>query len=163
MDPLGLLSKNGSLGPVGAIVLMDFDWNTNLDKSMTAEEIKSLFDVKEGGQISARNHKVVFRKEFPRVMSANIGVDEAGNEDPGFKFTGFPNLERLAALARGDLPALLRCSDDSCAIARRAVMFHIQGVDLHIDPETINSDCNHGEEELEIARAALAGPRGRSA
>ena len=76
IEPLAILSHNGELERAGAVVLADFDLQT-VRGSLSSNDIKSLFDVRQGGAIeSKRWHSIVFPVRLPRLFSLNGKVED---------------------------------------------------------------------------------------
>ena len=56
LDPCGVLTRAGEMAKCGMYCFSDFDCTSLMNSSLSCEELKSLFDVVEGGSFKARYH-----------------------------------------------------------------------------------------------------------
>ena len=126
IDPYGLMTKSGQMKELGAVGLYDFEMEAKLDNWLGVEESKGILYVKERAHIGARYHQAVFYELVPRFWAVNYGQDDNGNVDIGewFSCNNLPGLEKLA---KEDEEAIRTASSHDKAVARRAVIFAIDG------------------------------------
>jgi hypothetical protein len=72
MDPLGVLAHRGALRACTSLALTDFDLAAARGKVLTAETVKSLFDISEGGVLQeCRWRACTLAPGFPRLFALN--------------------------------------------------------------------------------------------
>ena len=132
--PYGMLTKQGKMSQIGAIVLYDFDLTTRGGQHhFTAEERKSFTYLEEPTHIKAFYNEAVLEVHVPRILSMNSGKNDNGEPDPGwwFRCNQVPGLEILMSAFAGE-EALRKAEDEinkgdenTKAQARRAVLFFV--------------------------------------
>jgi energy-coupling factor transporter ATP-binding protein EcfA2 len=144
IDPCGLLSRQGQMATLAAYVFHDCELKSLIDNTLSHEAIKAMCDVNETAAIPARYHNAIFTKNRPRIFTCNLGRDnEAGD------WFMRNNAPALAALARKDIDALRRMSDDDQAVARRAVVFFATCDQVGANTQKLNVEL---DEELAARR-----------
>jgi hypothetical protein len=138
---------------MSACVFHDVELKSLMDTRLSHEAIKALCDVDEAAVIPARYHKAVFAKNRPRLFSCNKGH----NGDCGAWFE-HNKAFALAALARREEGHLKGLSDDDQAVARRAVIFFVNGAQIGADTAKLNKELDDElaaelEEELRAKQA----------
>jgi hypothetical protein len=89
IDPLGVLAHSGALRACTSLALTDFDLAAARGKVLTAETVKSLFDISEGGVLQeCRWRACTLAPSFPRLFALNgepasYGSYFAKYEQPG--------------------------------------------------------------------------------
>jgi len=119
IDPLGSLSKFGLVQEASCATFTDFKLITQRGEDLNAEEIKTLFDAGEGGQIRARYGNLIFPPKFPRMFAVNADVGEWG---AFFLNSGVPS---LSAFCDARYDALRAMSSDDRAVAARVALLRI--------------------------------------
>ena len=122
-----------------------------MNTSLTMREKVNLVSMDEKCETRGRYHQVIIPAGMRKVFSANFGVNPDGSDDPGgfFEENG---LLGVAALARGDLGALLRCGGLDMAAARRVAVL-VTHEDFGIDIQALE-DAGEAEHAEELAREA---------
>lgn len=80
MDPLGILSHTGVFKKAGALIIADADFKTTKGP-MTAEEVKSVFDITEGGTVQGTRYRPANFPgggELPRIFNMNASPSDMG-------------------------------------------------------------------------------------
>jgi len=150
LDPIGILSKHNEVTNKAMLGLMDFEMRTLMDTELTTREKINLFSLDEQCDVRGRYHMVQIPAKMPKVFSANFGASEIdGSPDAGGYFEEFKMLG-LAALARGNLPALRNCSDPDKALARRVAML-VTNENFGIETGLLEADLD-AELEEQLAR-----------
>lgn len=124
IDPLGILTRNGTMRKVGAYVLTDCDMESRLNSSLGEESLKSLVDVAEGGMIPARYANVQFEPCRPHILAINADAEGVG-------WPTKQHVPFVAALIRKDTEYLAAADPDVQAMASRVrVFFYGPGIGL---------------------------------
>lgn len=101
LDPLGVLSHCGVVRQCGALVLTDFDLKARKGY-LTAEEIKSLFDVVEGGSIQQTGYRpAMFPPGLCRIFALNGSGKDVGKWFESWSMSGIATVVQFIDL--GDL------------------------------------------------------------
>jgi hypothetical protein len=153
VDPLGITTKAGEMGSMGAFVFADMVMKTLMNTRLEDEHLKALFGVYETTAVPGRYHQVIFPKDVPRMFSCQVGKRTNTGCDAGVYFDreGLPG---LAALARRDEDELAMLSDDDIAMARRSIVWVIPDTKfIGVKKEAITRD------KRSIVEAALAAER----
>ena len=126
LDPLGLLTKSGTLLDVAAVCATDFDPVSQNGIELTREGLKGLLDCEEGGGYPARYHQAVLKAGVPRMFAVN------GDTDSSMEawFLKHDVTRDLGALVKKDADTLRMLCPDSQAICRRVVVFRTPRVIL---------------------------------
>ena len=80
VDPLGILSHTGVFKKAGALIIADADFKTTKGP-MSAEEVKSVFDIQEGGTIQGTRYRpanFAGGGELPRIFNMNASPADMG-------------------------------------------------------------------------------------
>ena len=123
LDPLGTLSKSGTLLRCGGIGITDFEPVSKLDHKLTEEEVKGLLSVEDGGSFGCRYAPAVLAKGLPRIFAIN--------NSPTLSWYAEHNIKALDALSTRDVDFLTRASDGMQAQARRTVIFKCPDIILN--------------------------------
>jgi hypothetical protein len=139
LDPLGVLSHGGSLRTCGCLALTDFDLQAARGKTLSAETIKSLLDVSEGGCLQeCRWRSAHLPAGMPRLLALNgepasYGSWFSKHDQAGLAVSvgqleeatrpGLPMLEGVAKMAALRKEVRRLSADDQAALRRVAVAF----------------------------------------
>jgi hypothetical protein len=156
LDPLGSMTRSGDMSSIGAFVFSDAPLMTLMNDVLSDEAVKSLVDVRETCSFPARYHTAVLPARHARIFSANCGLSVTGLPDPGFYFQTYRQ-PALALLARRDVGAIRRLSDDQQAIVRRVIIFVPQPAQIGVRTRVITSaGAAQYDDELAIQAAYYA-------
>lgn len=155
LDPLGVLTKSGTLLDVAAVCATDFDPVSQNGVELTSEGLKGLLDCEEGGGYACRYHQAVIKGGIPRLFAVN-GDDKTAIDA---WFTKFPVTSPLASLVRKDDAALRVMQPDYQAICRRVIIFPTPRVILEANgvsilKESAKTKLLEGQERLKNALPA---------
>ena len=96
IEQLVILSKQGVLTQCGAVVLEDFSL-ASVRGSLTDEDIKTLFDVRDGGCIESKRWGAI---EFPPGLPRLFGFNESAQALLGIISSGCASSHQQAQLKR---------------------------------------------------------------
>jgi hypothetical protein len=153
IDPIGILTKHNEVTNKAMLGLADFEMTVLMNTPLTMREKLNLLSMDEKCETRGRYHQVIVPMGMRKVFSANFGVNPDGSDDPGGFFEEH-GLYGVAALARGDLKALLSCPAgglDRAAARRVAVL--VTHEDFGIDVQALE-DAGEAEHAEELAREA---------
>ena len=157
LDPFGVLTRSGTTGQSAFFGWSDFDMTTLRNDGLSKEELKSVFDAQEGGSHRARYHVAT----YPRKTAKAFGIN-ATTKDCAEIFQGM-GLDMFAYLMLKDKKKLAQLSATDQAIARRVVIFPIEGQLIskeHIkklenkDAEKVNAGKQREKEWIQKFRPA---------
>ena len=89
-----------------------------MSTTLTQENIKSLFDVREASAVPARYGDAIFPQRIPRIFTANTG----DADDAGFYFDSYGHFQ-IGQFARRDQDAVRGMNADVLATVRRMIVF----------------------------------------
>ena len=153
IDPLGIMTKSGSLKLAGAVILDDFALISRLDTRLNEEEVKQLLYTKQRAHVGARYHQAVLREHVARIWTINSGApgpDGVPDFGEWFRRERVPCLDRLV-YEDNDWFANVATEAEK-AIARRCVIFRVteplfargaQGATDNIGLETFINDMRN--------------------
>ena len=118
IDPYGSVTKTGKMSSIGCFLFNDAPLRTLMSSTLTQENIKSLFDVREASAVPARYGDAIFPGRIPRIFTANTG--DAGNA--GFYFDSYGH-RQVGDFARRDQAAVRSFNADILATIRRMIVF----------------------------------------
>lgn len=130
IDPLGILSHTGVFKKAGALIMADADFKTTKGP-MTAEEVKSVFDIQEGGTVQGTRYRPANfpgSGDLPRIFNMNAKPANMGTFFRKHEMYGIATM--IEALAEADLQKaeqqLKNLDADTQAQVRRfAVALHM--------------------------------------
>jgi len=123
LDPVGCMTKSGSINECGAVALTDLDLVSLMNTPLSLEHKKGLMKVEEAAHYAARYGEAILPKLRPRILAVNATQNRQGIQWSGwFEAQG---LEACAALAAHDAGAFRACSDEQQAVARNITIFRI--------------------------------------
>jgi hypothetical protein len=146
IDPLGLLTKSGLMAKFAAVCVTDFDMVSCLNTALSPEDMKSLFDVREGGSCPARYHRVEWQKKVPKFFAVNYNSAAPASEHDWMARNGCDWM-RLAI--RGDVAGMTRQSFDVQAMAARVTIFALPAGTMLITPAGIQAMADDDQAEFD--------------
>jgi len=145
IDPWGVCSKWGILQAASLLATADFDFTTMRGEALTIEEVKSLFDVQEGGSIRARYHNAQLVAKQPRMFCVNGTTASLAAELREKGLTG------LALMIEGNWSELSQQNHHQQAICRRVIVCEITSRALNEAQIQEIADADEDEMEAELA------------
>jgi len=153
VDPFGLLTKAGMMKKFGAVCLTDFPMMSCLNTQLDADAMKSLFDVREGGDCPARYHPATWEKRTQKLFAVNY--DWPVGPLLADSWMSSNRCSWMHHVIQGDVAMMRQHGQDIQAVAARVTIFGVPAGTSLVTPTGIRVMAEDDEAEFAAQEAIM--------